>query len=94
MARDPKQPLVEALELELLNKEDAADYRTAVGALIFLNFSMFNFAAGPVSSMNFVLKRGFNMEVFSRDCLYIDYFAFLSLIYALVGGSSRWRFIR
>ena len=33
---DPKQPLVEAPEMELLNEENALHYRAAVGALMYL----------------------------------------------------------
>lgn len=33
---DPKLPLVEASELELLGDEDAAEYCAAVGALLYL----------------------------------------------------------
>ena len=49
---------------------------------------MFNFAAGPVSSMNFVPKRGFNMEVFPRDCLYIDYFGYFGISRPHLGSSG------
>jgi hypothetical protein len=33
---DPKQPLVGAQDSELLNEEDALEYRAAVGALMYL----------------------------------------------------------
>jgi hypothetical protein len=56
---DPKQPLVEALESELLNEEDAADYRAAVGALIYLMIYTRPDIAFPISRLSkFVAKPG------------------------------------
>ena len=56
---DPKQPLVEALESELLNEEDAADYRAAVGALIYLMICTRPDIAFPISRLSkFVAKPG------------------------------------
>jgi hypothetical protein len=56
---DPKQLLVKALESELLNEEDAADYCTTVGALIYLMIYMRPDIAFPISHLSkFVVKPG------------------------------------
>jgi transposase InsO family protein len=56
---DPKRPLVEALESELLNEEDAAEYRAAVGALIYLMICTRPDIAFPISRLSkFVAKPG------------------------------------
>ena len=56
---DPKQPLVEALESELLNEEDAVDYCAVVGALIYLMICMRPDIAFPISRLlKFVVKPG------------------------------------
>jgi hypothetical protein len=67
---DLKQPLVEALELELLNEEDAAEYWAIIGALIYLIiytrpniafpiFCLSKFVAKPGIKHAIVLKRLF-----------------------------------
>jgi hypothetical protein len=54
---DLKQPLVKALESELLNEEDAAEYQAAVGALIYLMIYICPNIAFPISCLSkFVAK--------------------------------------
>jgi hypothetical protein len=56
---DLKQPLVKALESELLNKEDAAKYWAIVGALIYLIIYTCPNIAFPISYLSkFIVKPG------------------------------------
>ena len=57
MLIDPKQLLVEALESELLNEEDATNYYIIVGALIYLIICMCPNITFPISCLlKFIAK--------------------------------------
>jgi hypothetical protein len=67
---DPKQPLVEALESELLNEEDAADYRTAVGALIYLMICTRPDIAFPISHLSKFVAKPSTKHAAALKCLF------------------------
>ena len=70
MLIDPKQLLVEALESELLNEEDATNYYIIVGALIYLMIYMCPNIAFPISHLlKFVVKPGLKHIVVLK-CLF------------------------
>jgi hypothetical protein len=67
---DLKQPLVEALESELLNEEDATEYWAAVGALIYLMIYIHPDIAFPISHLSkFIVKPGIKHAI-ALKCLF------------------------
>jgi hypothetical protein len=67
---DLKQPLVKALESELLNKEDATEYWVIVGALIYLIIYICPNIAFPISCLSkFVAKPGIKHTIMLK-CLF------------------------
>jgi hypothetical protein len=68
---DLKQPLVEALESELLNKEDTAEYQAVVGALIYLIiYTCLNIAFLIFYLSKFVAKPGIKHAVVLKHLFY------------------------